>query len=180
MQSNLELGTWNLERLCLIGFMGAGKTTVGAELAIRLGVDFVDLDSFIEQRERCSVAEIFAASGEAKFREIEQNLLLEVAQTNGNLILALGGGAWTFAANRRIIAAHGFRAVWLDADFELCWQRICAQTAARPLARNKDAARELFEQRRAVYESADLTVNVTENAASAEIGEQILIALKPD
>src|SRR5580704_15953157 len=102
-----------MRRVVLIGFMGAGKTTVGRALASRLHWDFCDLDEVIEQREDQSVAQIFAARGEAGFRRIEAATLRDLLQDKpvqdkpvqdkpaaGDLVLALGGGAFVQAENR--------------------------------------------------------------------------------
>src|SRR5579864_5288094 len=105
----------------LIGFMGAGKTTVGRALAERLGWKFLDLDDLIEQRERKAVAEIFASAGEAAFRRMESAALAAALQDcagSSDLVLALGGGAFVQPQNRDGLNAAGAITVLLEAPVE--------------------------------------------------------------
>ncbi len=119
-------------RIVILGFMGCGKTTVAKELARQLDCSFVDLDSFITERYRRSPAEIIQKDGEDSFREIETLALRDVLQDKHARIIALGGGTWTIPANRTLIALHDCLSVWLDAPFELCWERINAGETVRP------------------------------------------------
>src|SRR6266404_1916235 len=127
-------------RIVILGFMGCGKTTVAKELARQLDCSFVDLDSFITERYRRSPAEIIQKDGEDSFREIETLALRDVLQDKHARIIALGGGTWTIPANRTLIALHDCLSVWLDAPFELCWERINAGETVRPLAPDREAA----------------------------------------
>ena len=105
----------------LIGFMGAGKTTVGRALAKKLRWNFLDLDDVIEQRERKSVAEIFASSGEPAFRRMESAALaalLQDRQAGSDLVLALGGGAFVQQQNRDALNSAGAITVLLEAPVE--------------------------------------------------------------
>src|SRR6267378_1753327 len=113
-------------RIVVLGFMGSGKTTVAHELARQLECEFIDLDSFITAREGRSPAEIISQDGEASFRKIETLALRDVLQDRDVHVIALGGGTWIVPANRTLIALHDCLSVWLDAPFELCWQRIAA------------------------------------------------------
>src|ERR1051325_6080610 len=96
----------------LVGFMGAGKTTVGEALAARLNLPLVDLDGLIEKRAGKAVPEIFAEFGEADFRSLETETLRQCVGLN-RAVVAVGGGAFTLEVNRRIIRGAG-RSVWLD------------------------------------------------------------------
>lgn len=87
-----------MKRIILIGYMGAGKTTIGRQLAINLGMQFYDLDWYIEMRYHRTVAQIFAEKGEEGFREIERNMLHEVAEFQ-NIVLSCGGGTPCFFDN---------------------------------------------------------------------------------
>ena len=89
-------------RIFLIGFMGSGKTTLGKQLAIKLGYQFIDQDSMIEERFKMSVTEIFATYGETRFREAEHEVLLSFENSN-NLVVSTGGGAPCFYDNISII-----------------------------------------------------------------------------
>lgn len=145
----------------LIGFMGAGKTTVGLALAEKLGWDFFDLDDVIEQRERKSVAEIFASFGEPAFREMENTALTALLQdrhAGSDLILALGGGAFVQKQNRDALNSAGAITVLLEAPLEELRRRCQAEQKARPLAQHDAKFKELFAARRADYALARFTV----------------------
>ena len=159
----------------LIGFMGAGKTTVGRELAKRLRWKFLDLDDVIEQREQKSVAEIFASSGEAAFRHAESAALTAVLQdhqASGDLVLALGGGAFVQPQNRTALAAAGAITVLLEAPIEELRRRCNGESRVRPLAQQQARFAELFAARRADYALAQFrvqTLNKPVEQVTAEI-----------
>jgi shikimate kinase len=152
--------------IILVGFMGAGKTTVANALAQKLESEMADLDHFIEAREGRKIASIIDADGEARFREIETQALRDALEKNETHIIALGGGAWTIEENRKLIAEHDCLTVWLDAPFELCWSRITNEGNTRPLARDKNKARNLYNTRREVYKLATLKLDASQNLES--------------
>lgn len=117
--------------IILVGYRGTGKTTVGRLLAQRLGRPFADADDRIEAVAGRSVADIFAAEGEAGFRDREAAALAELCAQSG-CVIATGGGAVLREANRRLLAASGF-VVWLTASPDTLWERLRADptTAAR-------------------------------------------------
>jgi len=160
-------------RIIILGFMACGKTTVAKELARQLECDFIDLDSFITKRHGRSPAEMIQQDGEEQFREIETLALRDVLQDNNARVIALGGGAWTIPANRTLIALHDCVSIWLDAPFELCWQRINASETLRPLAPDRETALARFEARRADYALAK-QITVTEASTPATLAEEIL------
>src|SRR3954454_23525020 len=109
----------------VVGFMGAGKTTVGRRLAHRLGWRFFDTDEEIEAAEKTTIAEIFAARGEAEFRRIESDVLRQHVrwiERGRPAVLALGGGAFTIPSNREMLANNGI-SLWLDCPFEIVKRR---------------------------------------------------------
>ena len=161
-------------RIVILGFMACGKTTVARELARQLGCDFIDLDSFITEREARSPAEIITQDGEAAFREIETLTLRDVLQKTSARIIALGGGTWTTPANRTLVALHECASVWLDAPFELCWERIASSEAARPLAPDRETALSKYASRRADYALADRTIVITPTDTAEALAQQIL------
>jgi len=139
----------------LVGFMGAGKSTIGPILARALGYDFFDLDDKIELRAGRSVREIFAEQGESEFRRLESNEIDACAGIR-RTVIALGGGAYVSAENRSRLREIG-RTIWIDCPFEVCFLRV-ANDPSRPLASRPAEMRALLEERRPAYECADLIV----------------------
>jgi len=169
----------------LIGFMGAGKTTVGRALAKSLRWNFLDLDDVIEQREHKDVAEIFALFGEPAFRSMESEALealLQDRQGGSDLVLALGGGAFVQPQNREALNAAGAITVLLEAPVEELRRRCTGERKVRPLAREQARFNELFAARRADYALAQhrvQTLNKPVAQVTAEI-EQLLKATKAE
>ena len=139
--------------LALIGFMGAGKTTVGAEVATRLDRPFFDTDREVERREG-PIAELFAFTlGEEIFREREEQVAAELLAASTPAVVALGGGAVLSAATRERLKANAFT-VLLDVEPDVAWERVSG--SARPLASVEEQFKALYEERRPLYEeSAD-------------------------
>lgn len=162
-------------RIVIVGFMGSGKTTVADALARQLGCDSIDLDSFITEREGRSPADIIEQDGEAVFREIETRALCDVLERSDARVIALGGGAWTIEANRALVAGHDCLSIWLDAPFELCWERIISSAnTIRPMAPDRASAQNLFQVRRDSYELAQLRLVMSKTAAPDEtVGELV-------
>ena len=154
--------------------MGAGKTTVGRALAKRLRWNFLDLDDVIEQRERKSVAEIFASSGEPAFRRMESAALaalLQDRQGGGDLILALGGGAFVQKQNREALISAGAITVLLEAPVEELRRRCKAEHKVRPPAQEGARFQELFAARVAVYALARFTVQTLDKSVQQVTAE---------
>jgi len=146
----------------VVGFMGAGKSTVGRHLAHRMGWSFFDSDAEIEAAEGTGIPEIFATRGEAEFRRIESQIIgqhVRWIERGRPAILALGGGAFTIPANRELLANNGIT-VWLDCPFETVQHRV-AQATHRPLARAPEAFAALYQSRRDHYSLADVHVPIT-------------------
>ena len=149
----------------LVGFMGAGKSSVGRVLGQRLNWLFEDLDDRIEAREGRTVASIFRDSGEAEFRRIEHAALqqaIEELRAGDRRIIALGGGAFVQKENAALLRKSKLPTVFLDAPVEELWQRCCMQADAegteRPLLRRPEEFRKLYRSRRAGYRSATLQI----------------------
>ena len=123
--------------LFLIGYMASGKTTLGRVLAKKLGWQFYDLDFYIEQRFRRSVAEIFAERGEEGFRLLESTMLREVGEME-QTVVACGGGTPCSGDNMDYMLEHGVT-VWLDAPIEVMARRILEAGAKRPVTAKYDA-----------------------------------------
>lgn len=115
----------------LVGLMGSGKSTIGRALAESLVWDFVDTDRVVEQREGCSVAQIFASRGESGFRTIESDVLREVLASPTRQVIATGGGIVTSPENRRVLRSHDV--IWLTASVDTLTRRVEKSRADRPL-----------------------------------------------
>jgi shikimate kinase len=165
------------QQIIITGFMGAGKTTVAVSLSRKLSCAMIDLDRFITERTGRTPQAIIDEDGEQRFRELESEALLDALETVGAQTIALGGGTWTGPANRALIKERNGFTVWLDAPFELCWQRISSENSSRPLARDFNSARELYDERRAVYDLAMLRVEVCEDKSADAIALEIMYAL---
>lgn len=160
-------------RIALTGFMGVGKSSVSRHLSNLLRCKRIDLDRFIEERERRSIAEIIDTDGIERYREIEtDNLKLFLANSEAR-ILSLGGGTWTIPENRILLREHGFTTVWLESTFEHCWLNISFSRKDRPLARDKKKARQLFDERQEVYCLADWHFIVRSGSTSMDVARQI-------
>jgi shikimate kinase len=169
--------TTSSKRIFITGFMAAGKTTVAASLAQRLNCRMIDLDHFISEREGRTAQQIIDEDGEARFREVETAALREVLDDDAARVVALGGGAWTIEQNRALIAEQDGLTVWLDAPFELCWQRMKSGGEVRPLARDREQAQRLYDERRSLYKMADLRVQATNERSAEDVAAEIVHAL---
>jgi shikimate kinase len=146
----------------LVGMMGAGKSSVGRRVALRLGIPFVDADTEIEKAAGMAITDIFAIRGEAEFRSGEARVILRLLE-GGPQVLATGGGAFINPDTRAAIAAKGI-SIWLKAEPDVLMKRI-KRRQDRPLLQTADPAatlRKLLEEREPVYALADLTVQSRE------------------
>ena len=167
--------------VCLTGFMGSGKSTVGRLLAAQLAWHFVDLDSEIEQHTGLPISQIFEQKGESVFRDIEHECLTRVlgwaSERDARVVLALGGG--TFAQPRNAALIHSLDSsqrsciavVWLDCAIESLLQR-CVLMGDRPLFRDEASFRRLYEERLPYYRQADYRIE--SGGESIRVVEQIL------
>jgi shikimate kinase len=145
----------------LAGFMGCGKSTVGRLLAHELGWNFVDLDEEIEAAAGCSITAIFENRGEPAFRSMEHAAIerqVREVQCGRARVVALGGGAFAQPDNLPVLASGGI-VVWLDAPFEVIERRV-AGYSHRPLAKDREAFRALYDARRQAYSKADFRVEI--------------------
>jgi shikimate kinase len=154
----------------LAGFMGSGKSTVGRLLADRLGWSFCDLDADIEAEQQIKIAELFDTQGEEHFRLLETDALrrkLHQIRSGRPMVVALGGGAFTRPENLDLLEGNGVT-IWLDCACEVAWERV-RQNCDRPLARDLEKFRRLYEARRASYELADYRIEVHGDDAVAVV-----------
>lgn len=154
--------------------MGAGKTTVGRELAKYLRWCFEDLDDRIQSREKRTIEEIFEQSGEAEFRRLENFALRDLLSERAPelRIVALGGGAFSALENRDLIRESSSATVYLNAPVEELYRRCCEQQLKRPLKCNEQQFRELYESRRFFYLEAGLQVE-TAGRKIPDVAEEI-------
>jgi shikimate kinase len=168
---------WNLNNIFLVGFMGAGKTTVGRILAAKLGYRYCDSDKVIETKAGKSVSDIFSALGESHFRELESETL-ESLSGKIKQVIATGGGAVMRDRNWDAMKKGGVT-IYLSAPFDALWDRV-KHSKIRPLL-NVDnpieASRELLLKRAPFYERADLTID-TEGLSVEEIASRITKKLR--
>lgn len=149
-------------RLFLIGYSGAGKTTLGRAFARSVGFDFIDLDWYIEQRFHSDIATLFRQRGEDGFRRLERNLLHEVGEFE-NVIISCGGGTPCYSDNMDYMLSAGIT-VFLQSGEEALFRRLKVARDARPLLQGKDdealraAIRQACEERRQFYERAAYTI----------------------
>lgn len=153
----------------LVGFMGAGKTTVGRALAEHLECDFFDLDALIEANAGRSVQAIFSELGEAEFRRLEHEAIRDCGN-RFRAVIALGGGAYVSAENRAFVRTMG-QTIWLDCPLEICLRRISGDNSRPMLGGNKEMG-ELLEARRDAYAMADIVVQTGELSPD-RLAEQI-------
>lgn len=163
------------DKIYLVGFMAAGKTTVAARLAEKLHWRFEDIDLLIEARERQTVADIFSRQGEAYFRSVEREMLKLVLPLR-HAVIATGGGTFADPDNRAAIQLDGV-SVWLDVPLEHLIARVPTD-GRRPLAVDRDQFAELYAARAATYALADIRV-ACGDAPAADIADRVLDALGP-
>lgn len=151
-------------KLFLIGFMGSGKTHWGQLLAARMDLPFFDLDAVIEEKEKATIAEIFAERGEESFRYAEKEALEKLAGAHKDFIISCGGGTPCFFNNIGFMKQKGL-VIWLNTQIDILVSRLLKQKNNRPLLKNI-ADKELKHyivskilRRRLYYEQADVMVH---------------------
>ena len=170
-----------MHAIALVGFMGAGKTSVGQALAAKLSWRFLDLDDVIQRREGRTIAEIFTQSGERAFRELERRFLAEVirlAKAEAT-VLSLGGGAFIDNTNQELLRENEIQTVFLDAPAEELFRRCAQPGIVRPLLGDRERFCALYEQRRPAYLKAGIRVR-TAGIEIAAVVEEIISRLGLD
>jgi shikimate kinase len=168
--------------LCLAGFMGSGKSTIGARLAQQLGWRFVDLDEKIEGAAGITIPQFFERHGEPAFRQLEADQLRAALgrslERQEPTILALGGGTYAQLGAPEFLRNLGVPVLWLDSPIDVLLSR-CMTMTGRPLFRDETAFRALYAQRLASYQLADFRVDSSGNPADvvAEILRRGIVAL---
>jgi shikimate kinase len=170
------MSTSTRRHLVLVGLMGAGKSTVGARCAERLGRPFVDTDDEIVVRAAMPVDEIFETAGEARFRELEREVVADLCAAPDPLVIASGGGAIVDPDNRRRLRSCGV-VVWLHAPTAVLAARV-ADGATRPLLAGDPAGAlaRLGAARQDAYESSADAIVETEDRAIDDVADAVLVA----
>lgn len=158
------------DTLFLVGFMGAGKSTVGRILARLLGWDFVDLDDLIVQAEGRGIPAIFSQEGETYFRRVERGILASL-RGRTRLVVACGGGTYANDESRALIDRMG-RTVWLQVPLRQALARCASGGEERPLLKTEAEAEALYRRRLSTYRSAALHVDA-DGLTAEEIAERI-------
>jgi shikimate kinase len=158
----------------LVGFMGAGKTTVGRELARQLDYEFLDLDELISDAAGMSVQEIFSQLGEDEFRRLEARAITS-CRNKSRCVIALGGGAYVPETNRETLQSIG-KTVWLNSPLELCLSRIRGDES-RPLLKSDDEMKALLEYRQSAYSLADYAIDTADDSPE-EIARRVVDLLR--
>ena len=164
------------DKIYLVGFMAAGKTTVARALAARLRWRAEDIDELIEARERRPVADIFAKNGEPYFRAAEREILKLLLPLR-HVVVATGGGTFMDPESRSAINIDGV-SVWLDVPFEELVARIPSD-GRRPLAADRVQMERLFALRLSAYSAAHLRVDAS-GIHAEDVAERVLDALERD
>lgn len=165
-----------MQHIALVGFMGTGKTVVGKKLAEKLGREFLELDSLIEEREGISIREIFEKKGEPYFRKIEKDVVREAVQKKG-VIISAGGGAIIDEENFKNLKKNGV-VICLEASPDVILERTKGLTT-RPLLDvpdPKERIEELLKKRDPYYKKADFCIN-TDNLTVTQVVEKIISLL---
>lgn len=162
--------------VCLVGFMGAGKTSVGRALGQRLNWIFEDLDDRIERREGRTVPAIFRDSGEQEFRRAEHDALREIlTEAASPRVIALGGGAFVQSNNAALLKKSGVPTIFLDAGVDELWARCAKQATAagaeRPLLRSLEQFRKLYQERRRSYANASMKIQTASRPVDEIVAE---------
>ncbi len=144
--------------IILVGFMGSGKTTIARIISQKHNMRFADTDKLIEKKEHLTVKEIFDKKGEKYFRELERQLIKNEISFCNNCVISTGGGMPCFFDNMKNLKSKGW-VIFLNIPFDEIVKRI-KNTDKRPLFKNPEKARELYEKRIDCYKQAHFIINV--------------------
>lgn len=161
------------KNIFLVGFMGAGKSTVGKILAKEIGYGYYDADKFIEEEAGTTVTQIFSEHGEPYFRDLESESLETLAKKE-KIVVATGGGVVQRDRNWDVMKQYGI-SIYLRASVETIWERIKTDTT-RPLLQVEDpvaTASELLNKRTPMYERADIVID-TDNLSLAQVTDEVI------
>jgi shikimate kinase len=167
----------SMPRIFLVGFMGAGKSSVGVALATRLGCRFIDLDEEISRRLGAPIPQVFERRGEAVFRAAESEELARCAELD-DVVVATGGGAFCGEANRELIHRSGGVSVFLDLPWAELRQRLTRDHSGRPMYGDIKQAKRLFDERLAQYRCALVQVSLAGDESPDDVAERVVEMLR--
>ena len=169
-------------KIVLLGYMASGKSSIGKKLSKRLKMNFIDLDDYIIDKEKATIAEIFKQKGEIYFRNIEHKYLQELLSKDDNFILALGGGTPCYANNMELIKEKATTSIYLQGNVSTMVKRLITKKAKRPIIASlhddkipEFVAKHLFE-RRFFYEQAKMTIKI-DDKTKTEIAKELALLL---
>jgi shikimate kinase len=166
-----------MTRIFLVGFMGVGKSSIGAALADRLGLRFVDLDEEISERLGAPIPKIFSDRGEAVFRRAERDELARFARLD-DVVVATGGGAFCDPVNRELIHGSGGVSVFLDVPWSWLRERLARDHSERPLYSDSSHAQRLYQERLPDYRCALVQVLLDGTESPSEAAARVVDALQ--
>lgn len=126
-----------MRKIILLGYMGCGKSTIANRVSKITEIPFVDLDKNIEERTNLSIKEIFEQRGEIYFRKLEREVLMDLLNTSGELIIGLGGGTPCYANNHELLKEENIVSIYLKASLDTLFERLSSNKSKRPLIANK-------------------------------------------
>ncbi len=155
----------------LIGFMGSGKSTIGQLLAKELDFNFIDMDSYIEDKYKAKIKDIFKEKGETYFRQLEKKELQNIINVD-NYVISTGGGLGADIENLKLMKSSGIT-IWLDASLKEILKR-CEKDTQRPLLQQPlEKIEKLYKKRKEIYSLADIHIKV-DGKKPEEIVEEII------
>jgi shikimate kinase len=126
-----------MRKIILLGYMGCGKSTIANRLSKITNIPFVDLDKNIEERTNLSINDIFEQHGEIYFRKLEREVLIDLLNTNAELIIGLGGGTPCYANNHELLKSENIASIYLKASVDTLFERLSSNKSKRPLIADK-------------------------------------------
>ena len=166
-----------MNKICLLGYMGSGKSTIAEKLALSLNLSFIDLDQYIEQKENVTIKKLFESNKEIQFRKLEHHYLKELLANNDSFVVSLGGGTPCYANNHLMLQGENIMSIYLKASIATLTDRLKHQKDSRPLLANQAEdelsefiAKHLFE-RSYFYTHATHTINVDGKSIDTIVNE---------
>lgn len=166
-----------MKKIILLGYMGCGKSTIAQKLSGMITTPYVDLDEFIEKKEKMSIKEIFETQGEIHFRKLEHTYFLELLNSPDEIIIGLGGGTPCYANNHELLIGEGKSSIYLKASIETLFNRLAPNKSKRPLIADKSdeemkefIAKHLFD-RSFYYNHAQHKVTVDDKSIEETVND---------